>query len=99
MKKTKKIVMGTAAALLVLTCAACASQSVATEKAGEGDAATPAAEGATIKTGNYSWEKWQNEYPNQYETFIRGIDDVEPGDRKVHSHAALYMNVPPTNFV
>ncbi len=46
-----------------------------------------------MQTHNYSWEKWQAEYPDQVNTFFAGMDDVEAWDGKVHSHAMLYANV------
>ncbi|WP_302223524.1 ammonia-forming cytochrome c nitrite reductase subunit c552 [uncultured Adlercreutzia sp.] len=96
-KSWKKPAVFAAAAVLVLACAACAPQGTPTAQTG-GEAPSPeaaaeaAVEGALIQTGNHSWEKWQKEYPGQYETFIRGIDDVEDWDGKVHGHAALYAN-------
>ncbi|WP_302962535.1 ammonia-forming cytochrome c nitrite reductase subunit c552 [uncultured Adlercreutzia sp.] len=95
MKHWKRPVAAVIAAGLILACAACAPQGKPVAETGNVDAAVeaaPAPAGAVIQTYNTSWEKWQNEYPDQYATFIRGIDDVEDWDGKVHGHAALYAN-------
>lgn len=72
------------AAVLVMACAACAPQGAPMAETGtlatSDAAAEVAAEGAVIETGNHSWEQWQSQYPDQYATFIRGIDDTEAWD-------------------
>lgn len=102
MRNWGKAAIASAAVAVVLACAACAP---AGDKPGAEDTADGAVQaqaqdtasgeavgGARVSTHNYSWEKWQEEYPNQYETFIRGMDDVEDWDGKVHAHALLYAN-------
>ncbi len=102
MRRWKKPAMLATAAVLVMACAACAPQGAPMAETGalatSDAAAEVAAEGAVIETGNHSWEQWQSQYPDQYATFIRGIDDTEAWDGKVHGHAALYFNTPVTNY-
>ncbi len=97
-KSLKRPAVFAAVAVLVLACAACAPQGTPTADTGTGSAAdaavesAPAPTGAIIPTHNASWEQWQAQYPDQVATFLRGIDDVEDWDGKVHGHAALYAN-------